>query len=48
MSQPLVFRAAARAEFDKATAWYGHWYDEPGQLRTDVIYLLQARAEPAG
>ena len=26
---------------------YGHWYDEPGQLRTDVFYLLQACAEPA-
>jgi effector-binding domain-containing protein len=27
---------------------YGHWYDEPGQPRTDVFYLLQAGAEPAG
>jgi effector-binding domain-containing protein len=27
---------------------YGHWYDEPGLLRTDVLYLLQAAAEAPG
>lgn len=25
---------------------YGHWNDDPSQLRTDVYYLLQAQREP--
>jgi effector-binding domain-containing protein len=27
---------------------YGHWNDDPAQLRTDVFYLLQAASAPAG
>jgi effector-binding domain-containing protein len=27
---------------------YGHWHDDPAQLRTDVFYLLQANDELAG
>lgn len=27
---------------------YGHWNDDPSQLRTDVYYLLQAVTAPAG
>ncbi len=26
---------------------YGHWTDDPAQLRTDVFYLLQAAAQSA-
>jgi effector-binding domain-containing protein len=26
---------------------YGHWTDDPAQLRTDVFYLLQAGTAPA-
>jgi effector-binding domain-containing protein len=26
---------------------YGHWTDDPAQLRTDVFYLLQAASAPA-
>jgi effector-binding domain-containing protein len=25
---------------------YGHWTDDPAQLRTDVFWLLQAAGEP--
>ena len=27
---------------------YGHWNDDPAQLRTDVYWLLQARAQTSG
>ncbi len=27
---------------------YGHWTDDPAQLRTDVYYLLEPSAESAG
>ena len=27
---------------------YGHWTDDPSQLRTDVFYLLQDAGEPGG
>jgi len=27
---------------------YGHWSDDPSQLRTDVFYLLQDAGEPGG
>ena len=27
---------------------YGHWHDDPSQLRTDVFYLLQDAGEPGG
>ena len=44
----ILARCAQRGRKLAGPSWeiYGHWTDDPEQLRTDVFYLLESSADP--